>query len=824
MAFPIEHIIKIAKGKLLNLQCYPATITQLLIDSRQLISPKESLFFAFKGQSNDGHQYIAPLYKNGVRNFVVSQKVDLAVYPNANFILSKNLIKVLQRIAIAHRRHFQLPTIGITGSNGKTIIKEWLFQALKKDLKIVRSPKSYNSQIGVPLSVWQIHKSHELGIFEAGISQVKEMKNLAPIINPTIGILSNIGDAHDKGFKHKNQKIKEKLLLFKKAKVIIYRANNPTLNKIITKTFSKKKLLSWSRKKGSNIFIQKLEKKNNYTSISFEYENTQFNITIHFTNQAAIENCMHCIATMLHLGYSQKKIQNRVDLLEPVAMRLELKGGINGSTIINDSYNSDLNSIGIAFQFLTQKRLGRKGNLIISDILETNISTKKLYQKLAKMIDEQQIHRVIGIGDKIQYLQKELHPTIETQFYPDTATFLDKINLNAFNNQIILIKGARKFSFELIANRFAQQIHNTVLEINLGALVHNLNVYKQRLSSSTKIMAMVKASAYGSGSIEVARLLEGQKIDYLAVAFADEGVELRKAGIKTPILVLNPEKAVFDLMMEYELEPEIYNLSILKAYILSIKNRNKPNSGIHLKFDTGLKRLGFMEADISALIQILRENPSVKIQSVFSHLAASDANQHDDFTLQQIQLFEHMYTLIALALDIKPPKHILNSSGIVRFPQYQMNMVRLGIGLYGIDSSQIITPELQNVHSLKASISQIKYVEINETIGYNRKGKASKKMKLAIISIGYADGLMRLAGNGNFKVFLHDQLAPIVGNICMDMAMIDISKIPEAQEGDQVIIFGDEYPVYELAESCQTIPYEIFTNISDRVRRIYFQE
>ncbi len=822
MLHSIKNITKIVNGKLLNGDAVGIQIAHLLLDSRQILYPQASLFFALKGKHHNGHKYIADLYAKGVRNFVVSEPIDYKKYKDAHFIFVQNTLKALQDLAAFHRNKFALKTIGITGSNGKTIIKEWLFQLLHKNYSIVRNPRSYNSQTGVPLSVWQIKKEHQLGIFEAGISEMEEMDKLQSIINCSIGLFTNIGPAHSEGFSSTEEKIDEKVKLFEKAETIIYCSDDARIAQAMMR-FEEKQHFTWSTKFKADLKITSVEKKSNGLSqIIGIFKNEIHQISIPFHDAAHIENAIHCWATLLHLGINQSIIEERIKNLEPVAMRLEIKDGINGCAIINDSYNSDLNSLQIALHFLEQQSNQKKHTLILSDILQSGQTLKKLYQEVAEIIIDKKIGRFIGIGNDIKNIQSFLPVEIEKKFYPDTESFIEKFDTNDFQSESILIKGARQFGFERIAHLLSQKVHKTVLEINLNALTHNLHVYSQYLQAGTRIMAMVKASAYGSGSYEVARLLEFNKVDYLAVAYTDEGASLREAGIQLPIMVLNPDEQSFDLITRHQLEPEIYNLRLLKSLIRYLPKGKEV--AIHLKMDTGMKRLGFDEGDLEELLVLLQANKNLKVQSVFSHLAASEDDQEDHFSKQQISKFEKLYGLLTEGLSYKPLKHILNSSGIVRFPEHQMDMVRLGIGLYGIDSSEEIQEQLEVVQRLKATISQIKQVAPGETIGYSRKGKASSPLRIATISIGYADGLLREAGNGNFSVYVNGKPAPIIGNVCMDMCMIDITPYADVQEGDEVVIFGDQPSIRDLAKSLGTISYEVFTNISSRVKRVYFQE
>ncbi|RMG82570.1 MAG: bifunctional UDP-N-acetylmuramoyl-tripeptide:D-alanyl-D-alanine ligase/alanine racemase [Bacteroidetes bacterium] len=801
------------------------SIARLLLDSRQVIFPRQSLFFALKGKRHDGHEFIADTYAAGVRNFVVSQPVETSRFPDANFIIVPDVVTALQDLARFHRQHFDLKIIGITGSNGKTVVKEWLFQLLQKDFKIVRSPKSYNSQIGVPLSVWQIGAEHDLGLFEAGISQPGEMEKSAGVLQCDMGIFTNIGPAHDEGFRSRSAKIREKLKLFEPAKTIIFARNDDAIDEAMG-DLSGKSFFTWTwqkNKKDADLRVEAPQKQDGHTTLKATFRQKPVSITIPFTDSASIENAIHCWATLLFLGLKPAVIRQRMALLEPVAMRLELKSGINRCLVINDSYNSDLTSLTIALNFLDQQSTHLRRTVILSDMLQTGQPPEVLYRFIAQLLNEKGIRRVIGIGGEVPLLKSGLAPECSAVFYPNTSDFLARFNPDEFQNETILLKGARKFEFERIANRLHKKAHQTTLEVDLGALIHNLSVFKSFLKPKTKIMAMVKASAYGSGSVEVAKLLEFHNVNYLGVAYADEGVELRQAGIRLPIFVMNPEEATFETLIRYRLEPEMYSLRLLRKFSEFTQIENA-RARIHLKFDTGMHRLGFEAPDLPAVFDLLKNNPQLTVASMMSHLAASDESRHDAFTLAQIERFERLSAKTTQQIGYQPLRHILNSSGIARFSAHQMDMVRLGIGLYGVDSSEEIQNQLRVVLTLKATISQIKTVGKDETVGYGRHGKIDRPRRIATISVGYADGLLRGAGNGRFEVYVRGKAAPIVGNVCMDMSMIDVSHIPEAEEGDEVVVFGQKPTVGDLARQLNTIPYEIFTGISRRVKRVYFQE
>ena len=839
----MPSVANIVNGKLFApkiLKTDPSPLGRLggvLIDSRKLSSPDSTLFFAIKGERNNGHHYIEELYKKGVRNFIISENASyyISICTEANFILVKNTLQALQLLAAHHREQFQMPVVAITGSNGKTVVKEWLFQLLHQDKVIVRSPKSYNSQVGVPLSVWQLKAKHKLALFEAGISEPNEMQKLQAVIQPTIGIITTIGQAHHENFANIEQKAKEKLKLFSHCKYIIYCKDFDVLDKLITndKTLNKASIYSWSKQSKASLQIQNIKQQDGFSCISALYKNKNIDIIIPYTDHASVDNAITCWLFMLVMGYEQELIQKRMLQLQPVAMRLELKEGISACTIINDSYNSDIESLSIALDFLNQQNKKTKNTLILSDILQSGKSRKELYKEIAEIIDRKGVDRLIGIGHEITR-EKKLFKCKEQIFYPSTQKFLDQLGASQFNDETILIKGSRSFKFEQISSALQKKSHETILEINLNALVNNLNYFRSKLKPQTKIMAMVKAFSYGSGSYEIANVLQFQKVDYLAVAYADEGIELRKAGITLPILVMSPEEHSFENMLFYKLEPEVYNFRVLQQLIETVNrfifNKTKlydhtsfTQSPIHIKLDTGMHRLGFEEKDIEALKNKIISYPFFKIQSIFSHLAASDDAKHDNFTAQQIKRFESMSIDIMKVVGYKVMKHILNSGGVLRHSKAQYDMVRLGIGLYGIASGTMYQQHLENVGSLKSVISQIKFVSKNETIGYNRREKAKKDMIIATIPIGYADGLNRKLGNRNACFYINNQKAPIIGDVCMDMCMLDITHI-KALEGDEVIIFNEHTHIKELAKKLNTISYEILTGISSRVKRIYFQE
>lgn len=812
---------------------YPGiSIRHLLTDSRsrQTGNPENILFFALKGERNDGHAYIGELFAKGVRNFVVSEAPPAM---DANFIIVKDTLAALQLLAACHRSRFRFPVIGITGSNGKTIVKEWLHHLLSPDKNIVRSPKSYNSQVGVPLSVWQMNETNELAIFEAGISKAGEMENLEKIIKPSAGIVTNIGGAHDANFKSRVQKAGEKLGLFRNAEVLFYCRDYDEIESSIAVLPSSIKKISWSKHKEADLKIVSIEKKTRKTRLEGNYHSSPEKLVteLPFTDDASIENAIHCWLVMLYYGYGNAEVNQRMQSLHPVAMRLEQKEGINQCTIINDSYNSDIASLSIALDFLNQQNQHSKKTLILSDILQSGKEEQRLYSEVADLVNNKGIDRIIGIGKSIclQFTQFEVP---EKKFFFNTDSFLEEFGNFVFDNEAILLKGARSFGFERINSLLQKKSHETVLEIHLNALVHNLNFFRSRLNPCVRIMAMVKAFSYGSGSYEIANLLQFHKVDYLAVAYSDEGVELRNAGITLPIMVMNPEVQSFDSLLKYRLEPEIYSFRLLDQVSGFLKKSGIERPfPVHLKIDTGMNRLGFSPGSTDELILRLKNEPGVLIKSVFSHLAASDEGQHDGFTQWQIGQFNEARKKILEAFSSPGNpviSHILNSSGALRFPEAQMDMVRLGIGLYGAAPDEEARNVLHNAAVLKTTISQVKKISKGDSIGYNRGAFAEKESVIATVPIGYADGYSRRLGNGRGKMIIKEKsgravFVPTIGNICMDMCMLDITGV-DAEEGDEVIVFGDEYPIAEIARDAGTIPYEILSGISRRVKRVYFQE
>ncbi|NUM49663.1 MAG: bifunctional UDP-N-acetylmuramoyl-tripeptide:D-alanyl-D-alanine ligase/alanine racemase [Flavobacteriales bacterium] len=807
--YHIKEIAEILNAKTLQ-NGKNVLVQTLAIDSRSILWPFQTLFFCLATKQNNGHKYISEAYQKGVRNFIISEEIQIGLFPEASFLKVENTLNALQLLAQQHRNRFNIPVIAVTGSNGKTIVKEWLFQLLQFDKNIVRSPKSYNSQIGVPLSVWQINSLHQLGIFEAGISMPCEMEKLEQIIQPDIVIITNIKEAHLENFTDKANLVSEKVKLAKKSKVLVYnKAYTEIEDELLKPEYNHILRLGWDM---LNYTVNEHGSK-----INFQLNNQNNQFELPYTDLASIENAIHCYVTLLYLGYTSQTVSQKMLELTPVAMRLEIKKGINHCTLINDTYNSDIASLEIALDLLNQQHQHQTKTLILSDILQSGKNEVVLYKEIAALVNKKNVHKLICIGENITKNATSFKS--DTSFFPNTNTFLESGCLEKFSNEAILVKGSRVFGFELIINKLQQKKHETVLEVNLSALINNYNFFKSKLQPQTKVMAMVKAFSYGAGTYEIANALQHYRVDYLAVAFVDEGVELRKAGISVPIMVMNPEISAFENLIEYNLEPEIYSFRILHAFTEELQKHsiNEPYP-IHLKIDTGMHRLGFLENEIDELAANIGKYKNIRIASVFSHLSSSDEISLDFFTNQQIDTFNKVCSNLIEKNQYPFIRHILNSNGILRFPQAQFEMVRLGIGLFGIAYQNI--KELQSVVSLKTTISQIKKVKQGDAVGYNCKGIAEADTNIAIVPIGYADGLSRKLGNGSWKMLINGKEAPIMGNVCMDMCMLNIAEI-QCKEGDEVIVFNELHSINLFAEVSETIPYEVLTSISPRVKRNY---
>ena len=799
-----------------------AVIRNILIDSRNINSPADSVFFAIVGSNHNGHDFIGELYDKGIRTFVLSQPGDYKKkYPEGNFILVSDTLAALQSLATSHRKKFHIPVIAITGSNGKTIVKEWLYHTLALEKNIVRSPRSYNSQVGVPLSLWLMQEENDLGIFEAGISKPGEMKKLRDMILPDTGIFTNIGEAHQENFSDPLQKIREKLQLFPSCRTIIYCKDHALIHQAIQNNSRLKQasFFTWSVKESASLQVTSIRRESGFTSIRARYSGKDFKISIPFYDNASIENAIHVWAYLLQSGQFNEQAAGQMKSLPPVAMRLELKKGINNCTLINDSYNSDINSLAIALDTLNMQSQHKRRTVILSDLFQTGMKENLLYKNISALLKEKKVTGFVGIGPALSR-NKELF-SLPSAFYESTGAFLSVISSWPLHDEAILIKGSRQFEFEKISAALEEKKHRTRLEINLNALVTNLNYYRSLIREDTRMMVMVKALSYGSGSYEIANVLQFQRVDYLGVAIADEGAELRNAGITLPIMVMNPEHESFDMIIRHRLEPEIYGFTNLHLFEQAVIRNQEAGYPIHLKIDSGMHRLGFLEDETDALCHFLKNNRNLTVKSVFSHLAATDEPRHDKFSVRQINAFVKMSRRISDDLGYPVIRHILNSSGIERFPEAQFEMVRLGIGIYGFSPSN--QKKLRNVHSLKSTILQIKVVRAKETVGYGRAGRTDKDTLIGVVPVGYADGLDRRLSRGAGKFLINDKFAPVIGNICMDMCMVDLTDI-DAQEGDEVVIFGDRYPMTEMAKQLGTIPYEILTGISYRVKRVYYHE
>lgn len=784
------------------------------IDSRSLHNGKDTLFFAIKGQNHDAHRYLEDLIARGVCHFVVEHIPDV-VKGKATFIVVENSVLALQQLARGYRKNFDFPFVGITGSNGKTVVKEWLNFLLSPKHLIVRNPKSYNSQVGVPLSILAMEGQYDFGVFEAGISLTEEMENLESIIQPTYGILTNIGVAHDEGFPNRETKIAEKIKLFTHCSAVFLKKNK-AIEALLPIGCHKQ---TWSFEDESAAVFVTQKKKENTTELTFNYQDITCHTQVPFVDEHSIENAISCVNFMLYIGEDVAYIQNRVAELYPVELRLQTKKGIQNCMVIDDSYSLDYPSLKIALDFLEQQKLHDKKTIILSDIFSNGIAIDVLYDQVKQLLSRHNIQRIITIGETIGQHLKDVPNVIS---FANTQDFLQQFNIQSFQNETVLVKGARGFHFHEIVVVLEEKNHETVLEINLDAISHNLNFYKSKLQPQTKIMVMVKAFGYGNGGYEIAKLLEHHKVDYLGVAFADEGIELRKAGITTPIMVLNPENSSFNAMIAYNLEPEIYSIRGLHAFLKTAQEQNISQYPIHIKLDTGMHRLGFESDAMSALCALLKNNNFVKVKSVFTHLAASDDRNFEAFTQMQFQRFEILFSEIEKVITHQPIRHILNTSGIFNYPEKQLEMVRLGIGLYGMANSETERNGLENVSTLKTIISQLRTLEPRESIGYSRRFMVEKTTRVATLPIGYADGISRAWGNQKGYVTIQNHKATILGAICMDMMMVDVTDI-SCKEGDEVIIFGAAPTVTEMASAMHTISYEILTGISQRVKRVFYK-
>lgn len=803
-----------------------ADVAFILTDSRSLCFPEETLFFALQTNRNDGHKYIPELYQRGVRNFVVTDvPADRAeTYPDANFLKVSNTLKALQRLAERHRDEFDIPVVGITGSNGKTMVKEWLYQLLSPEMFVTRSPRSYNSQIGVPLSVWLMDEHTQVGVFEAGISKPGEMAALRAIIRPTIAVLTNLGTAHQENFSSMEAKCREKLALFHDARTVVYDADDAIVRRIVSETDIQGETIAWSRRdKNAAFYVSEVKKEDAMSVVSYIYKGVAGRYSLPFIDAASVSNSIICAVVALQLGLSRDALDRRMRLLEPVAMRLEVKEGQHGCTLINDSYNSDINSLDIALDFMNRRpdHKGRRHTLVLSDIYQSGKASRELYKEVSDLALKRDVEKFIGIGPQLCAQAEEIQLP-EKFFFHTVEQFIHSEVFRSLHNEVILLKGARKFGFDQVTELLVKKVHETILEVNLNNVVENLNHYRSFLKPTTKLVCMIKADAYGSGSVEIAKTLQDHRVDYLAVAVADEGVTLRRNGITANVMIMNPEMTAFKTMFDYDLEPEVYSFRLLEALIRAAEKEGITDYPVHVKLDTGMHRLGFdPTADMKRLIDRLKHQNAIIPRSVFSHFVGSDSDAFDDFSARQFALFDAGSKQLQAAFSHKILRHMDNSAGIEHFPERQMDMCRLGLGLYGVDPRT--NAMLQNVSTLKTTILQMHCVKAGETVGYSRKGVIEHDSLIAAIPIGYADGLDRRLGNRRCYCLVNGKKAPYVGNICMDVAMIDVTGI-DCREGDSVEIFGDHLPVTVLSDVLETIPYEVLTGVSTRVKRVYFQD
>ena len=803
-----------------------ANIEWLLTDSRSLCLSEGTLFFALKSERNDGHKYIADLYRRGVRNFVV---MDLphdreVAFPDANFLKVGDTLVALQRLAERHRDAFNIPIVGITGSNGKTVVKEWLYQLLSPLKRVTRSPRSYNSQVGVPLSVWLLDEMTEVGLFEAGISEPGEMRALRHIIQPTMAVITSVGTAHQENFSSVEDKVREKLQLMHDARQVVYCADDELLDRLVKDTCRRSKPLAWTMTgRDAYLKVERVEKTEQSTIVHYTCEGQKASFTLPFIDDASLHNAVTCATVARLLGLDDAQIAQGMGNLEPVAMRMEVKEGQHGCTLINDSYNSDINSLDIALDFMNRRpdHKGRRRTLIISDILQSGMTADELYGRVATLVRLRGVDKLVGIGPQISAC-RSCFDVEEKAFFDDVTQFLGSEVFKNLHDEVILLKGARNFGFERITDRLVQKVHETTLEVNLNAVVANLNHFRSFLKPTTKLTCMVKANAYGAGAVEIAKTLQDHRVDYLAVAVADEGATLRNNGITGNIMVMNPEMSAFHTLFDFDLEPEVYSFRLLDALIAAARKEGITNYPVHIKLDTGMHRLGFNpEKDIDRLIDRLTHQNELLPRSVFSHFVGSDSDDFDRFSLGQFERFDTASRKLQAAFPHTILRHINNSAGIEHFPERQLDMCRLGLGLYGVDSRD--NSIINNVCSLRTTILQLRHVPKEETVGYSRKGHLERDSVIAAIPIGYADGLDRHLGRGRGYCLVNGKKAPYVGNICMDVAMIDVTDI-DCQEGDRVEIFGDNLPVTVLSDLLDTIPYEVLTAVSERVKRVYFQD
>ena len=799
-------------------------IEQVLIDSRKKASALGTLFCAIKGEQHDGHNYIETLLNSGVNSFMVEHIPSHLEDRDANYILVENVLQAIQRFAKNHREQFSFPIVGITGSNGKTIVKEWCYQLLYPQLNVARNPRSYNSQIGVPISVLDLRDSHEIGLFEAGISQVGEMVKLQKIIQPTMGIFTNIGDAHSAGFLNETEKIYQKLSLFEKCKSLVFRREENLLTDIIDRFTNERNIVvyDWSDTSPAFLQVQKIQENVNGSTITALCRGHKITVRVPFSDDASVENSLHALTLALALDLRVDSITTQMANLQPIEMRLNQKAGIRNCSIISDFYNSDYKSIEIVLDWAEQRHAKKKKTIVLSDLEQSSLSDRDLYTSINQLLKKFQYHRLIGIGPKISEY-RFLFDLGQQSFYPSSEHFIQDFKPTNFNDEVIVLKGARSFAFERIERLLQQKVHNTVLEVNLNALQNNLNHFRSLAGKETKIMVMAKAFSYGSGGDEIAHFLQFNKVDYLGVAYADEGVALRKKGIHLPIMVMNSDEDSYDVMLDHNLEPELYSFRSLRLFTERVKQKAVKQARAHLEVNTGMNRLGFDLAEMDEVFALLKSSPDLYIQSIFSHFAVAEDEKQDEFTQHQIDQLNAFYLGFVQHLGYRPLKHIANSSGAMRFKQAHFDMIRLGIGLYGFEALVNQRKGIEPISTLKSFISQIRTVKSGQGVSYGLGGKSTRERKIAVVAIGYADGLDRRLSDGVGFFLIHGKEAPIVGKICMDMTMCDITEI-DCAEGDEVIVFGKNPSITEIAKRLNTIPYEVLTSVSERVKRIYSEE
>lgn len=809
---------------------FDAGISELCTDSRSVARPEEALFIALPSSQRDGHRFVAHAYAKGVRSFLVSELFDESAFADAAFLHVRDTLIALQAIAAAVRSMYAGTVFGITGSNGKTIVKEWLHALLSEDGPVLRSPRSYNSQLGVPLSVWPLDEDYDAAIFEAGISQPGEMERLEGIIRPTHGIFTHLGEAHSEGFEAQAQKADEKLMLFRHAQHLVYCRDQPEVQEAVERAFDEDgpKLFTWSWKEDATLRItdNRLHEAGDRTELTGIYQEEECRITVPFIDEASVENAIHCWAAMLLLGYVPELIATRIAALQPIAMRLETRRALGDSTLINDAYNADLTSLRVALDHLARQKQHPTRTLILTDLQQTGLPEARLYKEVARLLAGYPLNRLLAVGPAISSHRaffEKLAP-LETHYFYDTDALLKALPSLRPDNEAILLKGARSFALERVAAALEEAVHTTYLQIDLTAMAHNFGVYRSLLAPAVKTMAMVKALAYGSGTYEVAQVLEATGCDYLAVAYPDEGIALRRAGVSLPIMVMSPDAASAERMMRWRLEPEVYSFPLLRAFQSAAEAAGYGEYPVHIKLDTGMHRLGFGKDDIDNLIPALRDATRLRVVSVFSHLAGSEDAAFDDFTAAQAATFDESSVRLSDALGIQPLRHLANSAAVVRHPHLHYDMVRLGLGLYGVDSAGVLAKKLRPISTLKTTIAQIRSLPAGETVGYGRRGKTAEPSRIATVRIGYADGYPRAVSPAGGYMLVRGKRAPLFGTVCMDLCMIDVTGIPDAREGDEVIVFGPELPVQRVAEWAGTIPYEIMTGISERVKRVYVAE